>query len=647
MRAFLAAGLAIAGLAGCGGSKPPATPVTFNKDIAPIVHANCAPCHRPGGVAPFSLLTFAEAAEQADAIATQTAQHHMPPWLPDRGEFPFVGERRLAAEQIDAIQRWVKGGAVEGAPADRRTPPSFPDGWELGTPDVIATTDRPFVVKAGSDDVYRNLVLRVPLTEGVFVRAVEFKANGAPVHHAVIRVDPTSSSRRRDGEDGQAGFDGMSFSVRDPGGQFIGWAPGRGPIVSPEGMAWRLERGADLVVELHVIDSKNDTPLKPSIGIFTTKTPPKQKPITVRLASKSIDIPAGKSDYLVTDEYELPANVTLLSVYPHAHYLGHEMRATATLPDGSVKTLLNIPHWDFHWQQDYRYVTPIPLPKGTKIAMRYTFDNSAANRHNPSSPPVRVRSGPRAVDEMAEFSLQLLTESIPDAVRLLTDFDRKDRLANLAMAENRVREDANNAEYRAFLGSSLVEVGRFEESIPHLEAAQRLGDKTALTHNYLGAAAMSLGRLPEAVAHFRRAVAAAPRDEALLFNLATALNNMGRIVEAEAAFRKTLTLNPDYADGHLNLAALLLGKRNLKEALPHFERAVALNPDSVLGQSNLGGALAMAGRFTEAMAHIRLALAIDPTYAPALDNLQRLQRMGIRLRSPGATKELSAPADGH
>jgi tetratricopeptide (TPR) repeat protein/mono/diheme cytochrome c family protein len=629
-KVFFTSQLFFIAVAGCGGSKPPAAPVTFNKDIAPILHANCAACHRPGGVAPFSLLTYAESAEQADAVATQTAQHHMPPWLPDRGEFPIVGERRLTAEQIDAIQRWVKGGAVEGAAADRRTPPSFPDGWELGTPDVIATTDRPYVVKAGSDDVYRNLVLRVPLAEGVFVRAVEFKANGAPVHHAVIRVDPTSSSRRRDGADGQPGFDGMSFSVRDPGGQFTGWAPGRGPIVSPEGMAWRLERGSDLVVELHVIDAKNDTPLKPTVGIFTTKTPPKQKPITVRLASKSIDIPAGKADYLVTDEYELPANVTVLSVYPHAHYLGHEMRATATLPDGSVKTLLNIQHWDFHWQQDYRYVTPIALPKGTKLAMRYTFDNSAANRHNPSSPPVRVRSGPRALDEMAEFSLQLLTESIPDAVRLLTDFDRKDRLANLAMAENRVREDAENAEYQAFLGSAQVEVGRFDEAIPHLQAAQRLGDKTPLTHNYLGVATMSLGRLPEAVAHFRRAVAGAPRDEALLFNLATALNDMGRIAEAEAAYRKSLTLNPDYADGHLNLAALLLARRNLKEALPHFERAVALNPDSVLGHSNLGGALAMAGRFPEALTHVRLALAIDPTYAPALDNLQRLQRMGIR-----------------
>ena len=630
MRGFLSVAIAAAGVAGCGGSTPPPSPVTFNKDIAPILFTNCASCHRPGGVAPFSLLTYAEAAEQAEEIAAETSRGHMPPWLPAPGEVPIVGERRLRPEQIDAIQRWVKGGAVEGAATDLPPAPRFPDGWEHGTPDIVISTDRPYIVKAGSDDVYRNLVLKVPLTEGVFVRAVEFKTNGAPIHHAVIRVDRTSASRRHDGEDGQPGFDGMSFSVSDPDGQFIGWAPGRGPIVSPEGMAWRLERGSDLVVELHVIDSKEPTPLKPSVGLFLTKTPPRQRPITVRMASKAIEIPAGKAVYVVTDDYELPANVTVLSVYPHAHYLGSEMRTTATLPDGTVKTLLHIPRWDFHWQQDYRYVTPVRLPRGTKLSMRYTFDNSSGNPDNPRQPPVKVLGGPRAVDEMAEFSLQLLTESASDAMRLLQDFDRKDKLANVALGEIRTRNAPDNAEARGFLGGAYVEVGRFAEAIPHLEAAIRLGDKSSGVHNYLGAAAMSMGRLPDAVAHFRRAVAASPRDEVMHFNLGTALTDLNRADEAEAAFKRSIAANPEYVDAYRNLAALLLSRGRLKEALPHFHRAVELNPDSAAGHNNLGGALASAGRFAEAMPHIRRALEIDPNYAPALDNLQKLRRMGIR-----------------
>lgn len=626
--AALTAALGV-GVGACG-SPPPAAPVTFNKDIAPILFANCASCHRPGGVAPFSLLTHAEAAEQAEAIANETFKGHMPPWLPAHGQFPIVGERRLSSDQINAIQQWVKGGAVEGAAADRPVPPTFPDGWELGTPDIVATTERPYTVKVGTDDVYRNMVLRVPLTEGVFVRAVEFKTNGAPVHHAVIRVDRTSASRRRDGEDGQPGFDGMAFSVLDPDGQFIGWAPGRGPIVSPEGMAWRLEKGADLVVELHVINSEKPSDLQPTVGLYLTPTPPRQRPVTVRLGSKAIDIPAGKADYVVSDTYELPVSVTLLSVYPHAHYLGSEMRAFATLPDGSVKSLLHIPRWNFHWQQDYRYVTPIPLPRGTKVTMRYTFDNSAANPHNPNTPPIRVQAGPRAVDEMAEFGMQVLTGSSDDALRLLQEFDRRDKLANVALGEIRVRDEPGNAEYRAFLGGAYVEVERFAEAMPHLEAALRLGGKPAGTENYLGAATMALGRVEEAVGHFRRAAAAAPKDEVMHFNLGTALTGVNRTAEAEAAFRRSLAVNPDYVDAHVNLATLLMSRGRIKEALPHFQRAVDLNPDSASMHNNLGGALASAGRFAEAMTHVRRALQINPNYAPALDNLRRLQQMGIR-----------------
>jgi len=621
---------AILTLVGCGASPPPPAPVTFNKDIAPILFANCASCHRPGGAAPFSLLTYAEAAEQAEAIAAQTFKGHMPPWLPAHGEFPIVGERRLSTDHVNAIQQWVKGGAVEGAAADRPAPPIFADGWELGTPDLVVTTERPYNVKVGTDDVYRNLVLRVPLTEGVFVRAVEFKTNGAPVHHAVIRVDRTSASRRRDGEDGQPGFDGMALSVLDPDGQFIGWAPGRGPIVSPDGMAWRLDKGSDLVVELHVINSEKASTLQPTVGLFFTKSAPRQRPVTVRLGSKALDIPAGKADYVVSDTYELPANVTLLSVYPHAHYLGSEMRAFATLPDGSVKSLLHIPRWNFHWQQDYRFVTPIPLPRGTKVTMRYTFDNSAGNPHNPSKPPVRVQAGPRAVDEMAEFGMQVLTESSDDAIRLLQEFDRRDKLANVALGEIRVRDEPGNAEYRAFLGGAYVEVERFADAMPHLEAAIRLGGKPAGTENYLGAATMALGRLEEAVGHFRRAAAAAPKDEVMHFNLGTALTSLNRAGEAEAAFRRSLAVNPDYVDAHVNLATLLMSRSRIKEALPHFQRAVELSPDSASMHNNLGGALASAGRFAEAMTHVRRALEISPSYAPALDNFRRLQQMGIR-----------------
>ncbi len=616
--------------AACGTATPAPDAVTFNKDIAPIMFTNCASCHRPGGVAPFSLLTYAEAAEHADVIAKATREGHMPPWLPAPGQYPIVGDRRLRAEQVAVIQRWVKEGATEGRAADRPATPAFADGWEQGTPDLVLTTDKPFEIRVGADDVYRNLVFRTSITEGVYVRAVELKTNNATVHHAVIRVDRTSASRRRDGADGRPGFDGMALSVLDPDGQFIGWSPGRGPIVSPATMPWRLERGADVVVELHVIKSDKASMLQPTIGLFLTPTPPVQRPVTVRLESQIIDIPAGQSNYLVTDTYELPVAVDLLGVYPHAHFLGKEVRAFATLPDGSVKSLLHIEDWDFHWQQEYRYVSPISLPRGTKVSMRFTFDNSATNTHNPNVPPKRVQGGSRATDEMAKLGLQVLTQSPADAVRLVQEFERRYKQAEVDLGEIRVRAEPANVDYLGLLGGAYVEVERFAEGVARLDAAVRLGDRTASTRNYLGAAMMAQGRTAAAVEHFRQAAALAPTDEVMHFNLGTALGALNRVAEAEAAFRRSIAVNPDYGDAHVNLAALLLAGGRTKEAIPHFERAVALSPDSAGMHSNLGGALASAGRYSEAMVEVRRALDLDPSHGPALDNLRGLQRIGVR-----------------
>jgi len=626
----IAVALLAAVAAGCGRSSSSA-PVTFNKDIAPILFANCAPCHRPGEVAPFSLLTFADAVKRADRIAEETRERHMPPWLPERGEYPIIGERRLRDDQIDAIQRWVKAGKIEGNPADLPRPPSWPDGWRLGRPDAVVTAARPFNLAPSKDDVYRNLVLRTSLASDVYVRAVEFRTEGAPIHHAVIRVDSTQASRRRDGADGQPGFDGMSWqNVQDPDGQFIGWAPGRGPILSPDGIPWRLERGADLVVELHLVPSRKPLVIQPTIGLFLTSTPPVQTPLTVRMSSKLIDIPAGQSDYVVTDTYELPVPVDLMSVYPHAHYLGRDMRVTAALPDGAVKTLLHIGQWNFHWQQDYRYVTPIPLPRGTRLTMRYTYDNSEGNDENPHHPPARVQLGPKSTDEMAELGLQVMPKSVADAALLARSFDERDVLANVALGQARVRQAPGEAESRTFLGGAYVEAGRFAEAIPQLEAAIRLDQASAQAHGDLGTALMAQGRLADALEHLTRAAALAPRDEAMHYNLGNALNQARRFDQAAAAYLRALAINPDFPDAHVNLGTLLMTHGRVTEALPHFARAAALMPNSAVIHGNFGSALASSGRYAEALREFRRAIELNPQYGPALENIQRLEGMGIR-----------------
>jgi Tfp pilus assembly protein PilF len=607
--------------------------VTFHKDVAPIVFANCASCHRPGGAAPFSLLTYADVVDHADDIVEQTTSGHMPPWLPAPGAFSFVGDRRLDAAEIATLAKWAQSGKQEGGP-ERPTPPVFADGWESGTPDVVLTVPKPFVVEPNGEDIYRQLIVStsgVPaLAAGGYVRALEFKTNGAPIHHAVIRVDRTSASRRKDGEDGKPGFDGMGWNVLDPDGQFIGWAPGRGPIVSADGMQWQLDAGTDLVIEVHLIPGTAAVSVQPTIGLFLTKTPPTHRPVTVKLGSKLIDIPAGEPNYVVTDTYVLPVEGELHSVYPHAHYLAEEMRLTATMPDGARKELLHIPHWSFHWQQDYRYLSPITLPAGTRLDLRYTYNNSSKNAHNPSTPPVRVRTGPKSTDEMAEMTLQLLTRTPADAARLADEGVQRDLRATIAQAESRVRENAADAGFQGVLGEAYVEAQRFADAAQHLEAAIRLGDRSAANYNALGLAYGGLGRFTDALAQFQRAAAAAPRDEVMPFNIGRIYAELSQPAKAIDAYKRSLALNPDFPDARVNLAVLLFSLGRRAEALEHYALAVKASPNSAVILNNYGSALAASGRFPEAMQMVRRALAADPGFQPAQQNFSRLQAMGIR-----------------
>jgi tetratricopeptide (TPR) repeat protein len=395
-------------------------------------------------------------------------------------------------------------------------------------------------------------------------------------------------------------------------------------------MPWRLDRGADLVVELHMLPAKKPAAIGPAIALYFSASPPVRTALTLKMGSKLIDIPAGAKDADVTDAYELPVAVDLLSVYPHAHYLAKDMRVTATWPDGSTKTLLHIPQWSFHWQQDYRYATPVPLARGTVIRMRYTYDNSPDNEDNPRKPPVRVRLGPNSTDEMAELGLQVLPASLADAAALVQSFVDRDAQANVAYGEARVREQPQSAEYQAFLGKSYVEVARYADAVPHLEAAVRLDARAAGVESDLGSALLALNRAADALAHLQRAAALAPRDETIQFNLGNAFSRAARLNEAVAAYQRALTLNPDFADAHVNFGTLLFTHGRVRDALPHFARAVELMPNSAVIHSDYASALAASGRFADALVETRRALELNPDYAPARENLVRLQQMVIK-----------------
>ena len=624
---LFAAGVAAAATAGSGCGPAPPSPATFNKDVAPIVFANCVSCHRPDGDAPFSLLTYADTFRRAEDIGEATRARHMPPWLPEPGDVPIAGARRLTDSQIDTIQRWVKSGAPEGATADLPVSPSFRSGWQLGPPDLVVTMPRPYVLHPGREDVYRNVILDGRVADDVFIRAVELRTNGSPIHHAVVRLARGPAARDRQDDGGQPGFSGMSSDLlQDPEGQFLGWAPGRGPMASPEGMPWHLERGTAVALELHLVPSDRPRAVQPSVALYFSKAPPTHRPVHTMMSAKLIDIPAGEANYAVTDRYELPVAADLVGLFPHAHYLATEMLVTATQPGEHPRTLLHIPHWSFHWQQDYRFVTPVPLPKGTVIDMRFTYDNSAANAANPSDPPVRVRLGSRSTDEMANLSLQWVMASPADTATLMRSFFEKDVLANIAYAEVRVRETPGSLADRLLLGSSYVQAGRYAEAIPPLEASIALDPRNAIAEGQLGGAYQGLGRLPEAIQHFERSLRLTPRDERVHLNLAEALKRAGRLGRAEVSYRRAIAINNDSFEAHLKLGDLLSTAGRVKDALPHLRRIAELRPNSPDTHSDLGGALILLGLTEEAARHLQRALELDPNHAGARQNLAALKR---------------------
>jgi tetratricopeptide (TPR) repeat protein len=643
-RAILA--IAIVGAAACSPrteqtGTAAARPVTFNRDIAPILFANCASCHRPiddvaaqsalasaspddpicVAGAPFSVLDYDSVHRHARAIKAAVQRRAMPPWLPESAHGLFAGDRRLGDDQIALIAKWVDGGGPEGDPADRPKPPAAAGGWQLGNPDLVLTLAEPYVLKPGTRDVFRNFVVPVPVTTTRYVRAVEFRADRPQVlHHADLAIDLGRVSRALDRADPGPGFATMDG---DQVQNVYGWSPGKVPTMEPADTAWTLDPGTDLVLQLHMIaDARNET-VQPMVGLFFSDTPPAHTPIGIKLESQTIDIPAGAANYVVEDSYVLPVDVDAISIYPHAHYLAKEMRGTATLPDGSEQALLRIPQWDFRWQDRYRYRSRLFLPRGTRLSMRFTYDNSAANP-NTRAHPQRVRSGPRSTDEMAQLWLEVVPRRPEDAAILNADFTRRALLAELAAAEMNVRLEPRLAAARNMLAMKYLQAGRPADAQAQLQEALRVDPGDAEVQSNIGLLLQAQGRLPEAMDRLRTAVRLKPKNDGVHFNLGTALLAAGQADAAMREFETATALNPENADAHLNLALILGPRHKLDEAITHLRRVVEINPRNADAYQNLAVAYELQGHIDAAIREAEVAIRLKPDSTAVRNQLQRL-----------------------
>jgi hypothetical protein len=373
---------------------------TWHRDIGPLVRRHCSGCHREGEIGPFPLQKYTDVLKRLRQVSDVVARRIMPPWKAD-SHGQFKGERRLRDDEMSLFSLWVQQAAPEGDPLPEPPFDAAP-AWRLGTPDTIVRMPAAYTVKSEGGDVYRCFVMPNELTEDAWISAIEVKpGNPRVVHHVNLFVDRTGTAEKMDAADPEPGFKSSGFGPGFPPTAVLGgWTPGRTTGHLPEGVGVRYPAGGRLVMEVHYHPTGRTETDQTSIGIYFCRTPVQKRLRVLSLMNQSIRIPPNDANVKVKYGTWIPADITLLDVTPHMHFLGRSMTVTATLPGSILKGLVSVPDWDYRWQTVYEFVQPIKLPRGTRLDVEAVYDNSRNNPRNPNNPPKWVYWGEGANEEM-------------------------------------------------------------------------------------------------------------------------------------------------------------------------------------------------------------------------------------------------------
>ena len=418
-------------------------PVTFSKDVAPILYKNCLSCHRPGDVAPMSFQTYKEVRPWAAAIREAVVTRSMPPWHADPHYGKFANDARLSDADVALVRDWVKQGAKEGNPAEMPPMPQFATGWRIGKPDAVFTIPE-FALTAQGYDEQKTFLVDTNFTEDVWVQAVEVRpGNRKVVHHAHVWIEspeaapvkqasaastvpakPKVSYMLREGtrayarpdapviDDGCNHPDGGMWPGSHPselGSILASFVPGKAPEEWPVGIAKRVPAGSRLKFTIHYAKTTGQLEKDAtSVGLRFAKQPPERELRRIDLHNTAFRIPAQADNHVVTACYTFQEDADVLSYLAHMHYRGKSMRFEATYPDGRTETLLDVPRYSFDWQTKYLNAETVRIPKGTRIKLIASFDNSPNNRYNPDATKV-IRWGDNTVDEMMDGWFEFVT----------------------------------------------------------------------------------------------------------------------------------------------------------------------------------------------------------------------------------------------
>jgi mono/diheme cytochrome c family protein len=420
--------------------------VTFNRDVAPILFKNCVVCHRPNDIAPMSLMTYKETRMWARPIRDAVVNRKMPPWHADPQVGDFINDPRLTDAEIATIDSWVRTGAREGDPKDLPPAPAFAEGWHI-KPDVVFTIPE-FLVSGASQDDYEYIYVPTNFAEDRWIQAAEvLPGDRRIVHHATVSVITADKVAKEEEEHAKSNAGEDKFHYRTgkvlhirkdapvlddgcaspDGGGFPGmgsgylnivpgiYLPGHLAETRPPGFALRIPAGSYLQFQVHYSNhSGEDVKDRTSIGLVFAKEPVKHEIGQYEIWNELFQIPANDGNHRVTSCFTLPKDVTVVAYTAHMHFRGKSMKTEAIYPDGRHEVILNVPNYDFRWQETYFLKRQFLLPKGTELVTTAYFDNSLNNPQNPD-PSKAIRWGEPSDEEMMGFWLQFADPKLVDA----------------------------------------------------------------------------------------------------------------------------------------------------------------------------------------------------------------------------------------
>jgi mono/diheme cytochrome c family protein len=406
---------------------------TFSKEVAPILYKNCANCHRPGEIAPMSLLTYEQARPWAKSIREKVLSGQMPPWHAREPRETFVNDRRLTDSEKNTLIAWVDAGAPPGDAKDLPPAPQFAEGWQIGRPDLVLSMPKAFDVPASGTIAYQFFTIPTNFTEDKWIQALEIRpGTRSVVHHILAFVrEPGKPSQppafvpvvpRTTISASRGGNATQQNQAEGPGTLIATTAPGTNAMIFEPGSALKIPAGSSIVFQVHYTANGKAVTDQSSVGLIFAKGTPQREIHISAFMNPLLKIPAGAAEQAVDSAIEFTEDTHITALFPHTHLRGKGWEYRLIYPDGQSQVVLSVPKYDFNWQTYYVFTTPLVAPKGSRLEATAHYDNSVNNKWNPD-PKVDVRWGQQTWEEMQYSGITYYVD--PPASAFATSVDGK------------------------------------------------------------------------------------------------------------------------------------------------------------------------------------------------------------------------------